>query len=418
LTRTPLRIRAPLASRELGFPPLQGRKTFLVALMLDNLGTGLFVPFTVVYFLHATTLSVADIGLALSLASMVAVPGSFMVPAAIDRWGAQAVLVASFALGTGACLGYLITRNMFELFTFSLFGSVGTSVFWVSNRRVVTKITTGAERMQWFALSASVRNLTFGMGGIVGSLLLTLFSTAAYRVIVGLDALSYLVGGCLVMAWRMERSDSQSESSTAAARVLTGEDHIRDRAIAQLIRNKGYVRLLVVNFGFVVVSLSLDVILAAYIIRYLHEPSWMVGMLFGLNCFMVVIGQAPITSRTSGWSQMRSFRVSAALGALAFGVLGLALALPSELTLLVLGAGVIVYTVSQILEGPVMTSAVIDAVPASLHSEALTGYQLSWSAGMIAAPVTLATCLDVAPALPWILLILVCSGLGILVWRL
>lgn len=51
-----------------GLPAAQGRYGLIAAIAIDSLGTGLFLPFTVLYFIHTTPLSATAIGTALSSA--------------------------------------------------------------------------------------------------------------------------------------------------------------------------------------------------------------------------------------------------------------------------------------------------------------------------------------------------------------
>jgi hypothetical protein len=64
---------APGWPQRLGLPDTTGQRTFLVAMLVDTLGSGAFVPFTLLYFRITTDLSLTAIGLGLTVAA--AAPG-------------------------------------------------------------------------------------------------------------------------------------------------------------------------------------------------------------------------------------------------------------------------------------------------------------------------------------------------------
>jgi hypothetical protein len=52
----------------LGFPPIGTHGRFVTAIAVDALGSGVFMPLTMLYFLAVTPLSLLQIGLAISIA--------------------------------------------------------------------------------------------------------------------------------------------------------------------------------------------------------------------------------------------------------------------------------------------------------------------------------------------------------------
>jgi hypothetical protein len=50
------------------------RGNLVAAMVVDSLGTGLFVPFVIIYFLHTTSIPLAVIGVSLSAAALAALP--------------------------------------------------------------------------------------------------------------------------------------------------------------------------------------------------------------------------------------------------------------------------------------------------------------------------------------------------------
>jgi MFS family permease len=79
----------------LDLPHIRGAGSFVVATLIDTLGTGLFLPFSLLYFHRVIGLPLSTVGVALSLAAIITVP---MVPLSgmlVDRFGAKRVVLAS-----------------------------------------------------------------------------------------------------------------------------------------------------------------------------------------------------------------------------------------------------------------------------------------------------------------------------------
>ena len=49
---------------------VKGRRPFLAAMVTDSVGTGMFLPFTVLYFVHAAELTAPAVGVALTVAGL------------------------------------------------------------------------------------------------------------------------------------------------------------------------------------------------------------------------------------------------------------------------------------------------------------------------------------------------------------
>lgn len=83
-----------LATR-LSLPRACGACGFIVALLIDALGTGLFLPFSLLYFKAAAGLSLPAMGLALTIATFLTLPMTSITGALVDSLGARRIVCAS-----------------------------------------------------------------------------------------------------------------------------------------------------------------------------------------------------------------------------------------------------------------------------------------------------------------------------------
>ena len=71
---------------------------FVTAIGIDAIGSGVWMPVSMIFFLATTDLSLVQVGLALSLASLLSLPAAVLVGQQVDRHGSKTVLQAGNAL--------------------------------------------------------------------------------------------------------------------------------------------------------------------------------------------------------------------------------------------------------------------------------------------------------------------------------
>ncbi|MGW2478346.1 hypothetical protein ACWCWQ_00715 [Streptomyces sp. NPDC001571] len=70
---------------------IAGERRMLVAMAVDATGSGMYVPFSLVFFHHVTGLGFATVGLVLTAVGLVGLGALPLAGAAVDRYGAQRV---------------------------------------------------------------------------------------------------------------------------------------------------------------------------------------------------------------------------------------------------------------------------------------------------------------------------------------
>jgi MFS family permease len=70
----------------------------VTAIAVDALGSGVFMPLSMLYFLAVTPLTLVEVGAAISIASALSLPAGPVIGAVVDRLGAKQVLLAGNAL--------------------------------------------------------------------------------------------------------------------------------------------------------------------------------------------------------------------------------------------------------------------------------------------------------------------------------
>lgn len=142
---------------------------FVAAIVIDSLGTGVFVPVSMLYFLATTSLTLVQIGAALTTAGLLALPAGPLVGGLVDRYGAKPVLQAANLAQALGFAGYIVVGQTWQIAICAWLNSAGRAVFFSCYGVTVTALAAPGQRERWFGLLGSVRNLGYALGGLLSA---------------------------------------------------------------------------------------------------------------------------------------------------------------------------------------------------------------------------------------------------------
>ncbi|MQS16176.1 MFS transporter [Streptomyces kaniharaensis] len=387
-TATPL----PLRDR-LGLPDTAGRARLIGAHLVDSLGTGLILAFVLVYFTHTTNLPLATVGAAVSTARLLALPTALAVGPLIDRHGARVVAVGANALSALAYCGFLLTHQAWQIVLVCLLAQIGHVGYWTASTGLVVLASPKGERTRWFALVQTLRNTGMGLGGALGAVLMTGGGTGVLRLLVVLNAASYLLASILLATWR--------PTAAPAGEARTAEPG----GYREVLRDRRYLLLVAVNLSFVFASMILSMLLAVYLTVGLHRNASVAGSLLVLNGVQVVLTQSVVARRLEGRRPTRVVAAGALLNAFAFGLFALLAAAPGWAVLPGLYTAMLVYNLAETVATPCREDLSVSLADPAQRGRYLAVYQLSWNVGQAVAPGLLTLLLDRGAAWPWLFLL-------------
>ena len=160
--------------------------------------------------------------------------------------------------------------------------------------------------------------------------------------------------------------------------------------------------------------MALNFAMPIYATETLGLPGWVAGALFTLNTVMVGFGQGLLVRSLTGRVRNRVLLVAnAAFGVSYVVLLGATQTSVVVATLLVLG-GSAVYTLGEMLGGPVLAALAAEAAPDHLRGRYLAWNQVAWTVTGAAAPVTFAALLSQGAAVTWLSLLALSVAGGLL----
>ncbi|MDI5961133.1 MFS transporter [Streptantibioticus silvisoli] len=375
---------------------------FGAAMVVDGVGTGMFMPFSVLYFLHTTSLALPQVGLALTAAGLLALPATVVAGPLIDRFGPLAAVVAGNLLCAGAFTGYLFVRSLWQLAVVVLLAAAGQTVFGTATIALIGSISTPQERPGWFARQSAARNAGYGVGALAGAAAVAAGTHPAYLLLAAVNAVSYLGAAALTLVWR-------GGAGHAAPVPVRATDQEPAPRYGTVLRDRRLLLLTAGGFGLVLCMNVLPVLLTVYLTEVLGRWAFLGGLAIAANTVLVVVTQTSVTRR-AGWSSpVRVVRAAAAAWAVAFAALWSLTALPGWTVIVALAVAVAALTLAEMLYGPTAKSLALAIAPPRSPGRHLGFYQLSWSTGTALAPAILTRLLAQGHQWPWICLIAVCA---------
>src|SRR5215470_18335989 len=194
---------------------VKGRRPLLAAMVTDSVGTGMFLPFTVLYFIHAAGLTAPAVGVALTVAGFVVLPAPLAVAPGLARFPARIVVAAGNLISCAAFAAYLFVHGLLAVTVAAVVAGVGQATFWTGTRALIAEVARPGERRSWFALQTAIRSAGYGLGGLAGAAVLSVHSLYGFKAMAALDAVSYLGAALLLLAWRQPPPAAQPAKPSA-----------------------------------------------------------------------------------------------------------------------------------------------------------------------------------------------------------
>jgi MFS family permease len=372
---------------------VKGRRPFLAAMVIDSAGTGIFLPFTVLYFVHTAGLTAPAVGVALTVAGFVVLPAPLAVAPGIDRFPARIVVAAGNLISCAAFAGYLFVHGQLAVTAAAVVAGAGQAVFWTGTPALIAEVARPGERRSWFGLQTAIRYAGYGLGGLAGAAVVSLHSPIGFKALAAIDALSYLAAALLLVSWRQPPPAAKPTKPPAPSGTRCSYwPALTDRPLAAITA---------LNTAFVLCLQVLPVVLSVYIVGTLHLAAWIAGMLFTLNTVLIAAGQAPLTLATRRIPHRHVLRGAATTWAVAFGLLWAAAIVRRGASAGVLAAAITIFTLAEILQGPVINALVVEFAPTGNPGRHLSIFQLSWSVGQTIAPAVLLGLLRIGSGWLW-----------------
>jgi MFS family permease len=359
-------------------PRFPGERALVAGIAIDATGSGMYVPFTLVFFEHVTKLPLATIGLVLTIAGLAGMATLSLAGSAVDRFGARPVQISLYLIrGIGFSL-YPLAHGLPLFVALALVTTIGTRAFPSTLQARLSELTEGTERDRMQALQRSLGNAGLGGGTLIASLIIATAGNSGYVIAAWLNASSFFIAAVL------------------ASRTPPSPHIVRNRADKSggyklLAKDRPFLVLTLSNLLLAIGYTSLTVLLPVYAIGWLHLPEGLVGITFVVNTLLCAAFGVPVAAlaRRHFTTRNRMAAFGAGMFALAFaGQIVLGTVRPHDVPVLMtaLLVCVVVATFAELVHSPAAGTLAQGAAPAALRGRYMAAYQSSWALANALAP--------------------------------
>jgi MFS family permease len=375
------------------FPHGHGVGRFGWAGLINAAGTGLFYPYTLLFFPALLDIPLPEVGAILTGSALVALPLMPWTGRLIDRAGPKVVLVAASLVRAAAFLGYVTMHGVVAFALLSVVVALGNRAEQAATPSLVVVLSPPSQRTQWLALSRTVFNGGLGAGALVGSVLIS----GGHGALVALgvaNALSFLLAALLLLGLPHVPGGPRR-------RGRTGTGPWRDRT---------YLLAVVVNAALWMVALAVETGLPAYLIIELGAPSWLAGVLFVISTGLLIVVQLPMTPVLDRWGTVPVLVGGTGLLVVFLVLLAVVPGTAGTVLSVLLIAGMVVYTFGELATTHVRAALLANLPPRGESGSYQAFNQTAVGLSGALVPLGVSALLAAAPAVLWWL----CTALSLL----
>jgi predicted MFS family arabinose efflux permease len=326
---------------------------FLVLYLTRNLGFSVRTAANVLFLYGAGALVAAPVAGFLS-----------------DRWGPIRIMRGSLLLSGLLLLVFPLAKSLAFVVLLTLALSLLAEAFRPANLTIFGDLVPPDQRKAGFALNRLAINLGMSVGPAVGGFLASI-SFHSLFLVNGLTSLAAGVILCAATLPRHRHGADTRELTDAVSPFGHARRGYRDPRLAFFLAGV---------FPVAVVLFQHLASMSVFLVRDRHFSVATYGLLFSLNCLLIVFLEVPVNIATAHWPHRRTLALGALLFGIGFGALALAWDLWS------VAATVVIWTFGEMFFFPGMAAYLTDIAPPSRRGEYMGLSQMIMGLAFMAGP--------------------------------
>ena len=361
---------------------------------LNYFGSGLILPFEIVYLHTVRGFSAATAGLVVATVMATAAVVTLPSGALLDRFSAKSILIAGNLVNAVGYGGLAFVHRPWQGFACSAVGGAGFGLVGAAGQVLSLTLVPAEKRAASTALRRVAGNFGLGLGATVAGL----FVAAAHRDLHAFQALylfdtvTFAIFALVVLVWIPNPGVKNAAPASEGGKGFRAV--VRDRLLLALIGG---------NLALVMIGGAYwSNILPPFAVAHTPVGAGEIGVVVFINTFFIVVAQVPATRVVA---RMRRTHALAATSAIfAIGLLAVLLATQTGSTLgatAVLAAVAIVIAIAECGQFIVLGPLVAELAPPALLGRYMSLYQLSFMAGVALGPAVGGVLLTSSPNAIW-----------------
>ncbi|KPI03533.1 major facilitator superfamily MFS_1 [Actinobacteria bacterium OK074] len=283
-----LAARLGAVARHYRLPEERAHRVLVGFILINTFGQGMYLTAGLLYLTRSVGFSASEVGLALTVAGVVALPSNVVIGKLSDRTGPRNLAMLLLAVEGLAMLGLAAVRTFPWLLVDAVVAAIGVQGS-RTLRAVLVSRAGGSSRVRLRSYLRAVSNLSMALGSAVGGVAVQLDSRAAYLTVVLVNAATFFVAAATMI--RLPRYEPVPAPAAATART-------------PVLRDGPFMAVTALNALMTLQYSVLTVALPLWISEHTEAPRIMVSAVLIVNTVLVVlfqvrVGQGVVDARSS-----------------------------------------------------------------------------------------------------------------------
>jgi MFS family permease len=336
-------------------------------------GTGLTLPFLIVYLHGVRGIPVAVAGLAVSMVAAGSVAGNLAGGTLSDRLGPRDALIVGLTIAAAGAAALIAVSAPWHAFVATATTGVGAGIIWPAQDALLATVIEPGRRSSVFSVRMASMNAGLGVGALAAAAVVDRSTAHSFVVLYALDASSFLVAIPLLLTVASPRATPAERRKKGGYRQVAGDIRfLRVWALTALLVALSYGQL---NSAFPAYATATGL------------PAGALGLAYAANTVTVVVAQlivlramrgrrrtTSVVTACAGWAAAWALTlVAGGLGGGAAGVSAFVIAM-------------VAFGVAETFLSPALTPMVNDLAPHALAGRYNGLYTLAWTSGFFAGP--------------------------------
>jgi MFS family permease len=373
-----------------------------VAVLIDTVGAGLLLPLSLVYFTLTSRLTLPDIGLIASIATLLALPAGLIGGVITDRFGAKLSMITNNLISASGYALFLFVHEPVGIFAAIFLTAASERLYWASWMSYVHRLAAGRPFERWFSFLEAIKMGAMGVGAGAAVLVLALNAVSGLHWLVIANIVSSLVAAAIFFGQKLPAEPAPEGSAVSRSGV---------RPWLDILHGRGAIALVIGQFLLGPIMVLPNVALSVMFIAIWHLPAAVSPALFAINTVLVAVLQNPLTAVMARIP--RAARIWGAAGLVSICILPLAfLGAPTEVAgwLYVVLVGVLL-AFADMLYLPPTNAVMVEAPAPQLRGRATSVFQTAFALSMALYPSAIGLLHSGVPWMLWVLTaVTVCGG--------
>ncbi|MDH6708841.1 Na+/melibiose symporter-like transporter [Kitasatospora sp. MAA19] len=378
----------------IGAEQLRRQRRLFLAVGIDTVGAGVFMPLSLLFFVTVQHFSAAAAGTAVtagSIASFAVVPVCGRI---VQAAGPKSCLLISNVFTACGYALYFAAGDLFVVAAAAFVVMVADRLYGAAWPTLLARLAEPGELTQWFSSISALRTTCLGAGTLGATALMALAGGRGLEIALALNSASSLLSAVLLLG--VTAPEPGPQDAKAARSSIRGA--IGDRLFLSLVVSQT-----LLSAAWLIPTVAFPV----YLVQSLDQPAYWPTAVVAVRYATIACLQMPISRRLRGWTRSRVLRLSIGVVAGAIALTATISEAPHALQgpLAVLVAAVL--ALAELASKPTAAAEAVTMAPTGDEGPYMSLFQVTWTVSYAVGPAVIGLGLHNPPQL-W-------AGLGLCV---